>query len=52
MTHPSKAEAVDSVGQHVAEEGGVGVEGGEVGVHVGTLPVCHLQINQVCASVI
>ena len=38
---PGEAEAVDAVGQHVAEQGGVGVEGREVGVHVRALPVGH-----------
>jgi hypothetical protein len=46
-TYPGEAEAVDSVCEHVAEEGGVGVQGGEVGVHVGTLPVGHLQSHEV-----
>ena len=41
-THPGEAEAVDTVGEHVPEEGGVGVLGGEVGVHVWALPVGHL----------
>ena len=40
-THPGESEAVDAVCQHVAEQGGVAVEGGEVGVHVGGLPVGH-----------
>ena len=30
---PGEAETVDPVSQHVAQEGGVGVQGGEVGVH-------------------
>ena len=38
-TGPGEAQAVDAIRQHVPEEGGVGVEGGEVGVHVGRLPV-------------
>ena len=41
-THPGEAEAVDTVGEHVPEEGGVGVLGGEVGVHVRALPMGHL----------
>ncbi len=45
-TYPGEAEAVDSVCEHVAEEGGVGVQGGEVGVHVGALPVGHLQSRE------
>ena len=40
-THPGESEAVDAVRQHVAEQGGVAVEGGEVSVHVGGLPVGH-----------
>ena len=36
-----ESEAVDAVSKHVSKEGGVGVEGGEVGVHVGGLPVGH-----------
>ena len=38
-TGPGEAQAVDAIRQHVPEEGGVGVEGGEVGVHIGRLPV-------------
>ena len=37
---PGEAQTVDPVSQHVAQEGGIGVQGGEVGVHVGRLPVC------------
>ena len=44
-TYPGEAEAVDPVGKHVPEEGGVGVEGGEVGVHVRTLPVSYLPVE-------
>ena len=40
-TGPGEAQTVDAVRQHVAEQGGVGVEGREVGVHVGGLPVGH-----------
>ena len=36
-----ESEAVDAVCKHVSKEGGVGVEGGEVGVHVRGLPVGH-----------
>ena len=36
---PGEAQTVDPVSQHVAQQGGVGVQGGEVGVHVGGLPV-------------
>ena len=42
LTYPSEAKTVDTIGQHVPQQGGVGVEGGEVGVHVGALPVGHL----------
>ena len=43
VTHPREAEAADSVSEHVAEQRRVGVEGGEVGVHVRALPVRDLQ---------
>ena len=36
-----ESEAVDAVREHVSKERGVGVEGGEVGVHVRGLPVGH-----------
>ncbi len=45
-TYPGETQTVDSVCEHVAEEGGVGVQGGEVGVHVGALPVGHLQSRE------
>ena len=44
-TYPGEAEAVDPVGKHVPEERGVGVEGGEVGVHVRALPVSYLHVE-------
>ena len=34
---PGEAEAVDPVRQHIAQQRGVAVQGGEVGVHVGAL---------------
>ena len=36
-----ESKAVDAVCKHISKEGGVGVEGGEVGVHVRGLPVGH-----------
>ena len=41
MTHPGEAQTVDAISQHVAQKAGVAVEGGEVGMHVGGLPVGH-----------
>ena len=41
-TYPSKTETVDSVGQHVPEQGGVRVQRGKVRVHVRALPMGHL----------
>ena len=46
-THPGKAEAADGVCQHVPEQGGEGVEGWEVGVHVRRLPVCDLKEKKI-----
>ena len=36
-----ESKTVDAIREHVPQEGGVGVEGREVGVHVGGLPVGH-----------
>ena len=43
FTYPREAETADGVSKHVPEQGGVGVEGGEVGVHVWALPVRYLK---------
>lgn len=42
-SYPGESDAVDGVGQHLAQHGGPGRQGGVVGVHVGALPVDHLQ---------
>ena len=57
-TDPGEAETVDAVRQHVAQQAGVAVEGGEVGVHVGGLPVGHprhdapLNVGKDCVPVL
>ena len=46
-TYPCESETADGIGQHVPQQRGVAVEGGEVGVHVGTLPMGDLQQKSV-----
>ena len=46
LTYPREPDAANGVGQHVPQQGREGVEGGEVGVHVRTLPVSDLHAPQ------
>ena len=41
--YPGESEAANSISQHVSEQRRKRVECWEVGVHVWTLPVCHLR---------
>ena len=41
MKYLRKSETVDAISKHVSKKRWVGVEGGEVGVHVRGLPVGH-----------
>ena len=50
LTHPREAEAADGVSEHVPKQRWVGVEGGEVGVHVRALPVCDLKAATNCSQ--
>lgn len=47
VTHPGESQAVDGIGQHVSQQRRPRSEGWVVGVHVGALPVYHLEAGRV-----
>lgn len=43
ITHPGKPNTSNSVGEHVPQDGRVGIAGGKVGVESGVLPMGNLK---------
>ena len=50
--YPGESKAVYRISQHFSKQGWPGIQSREVGMHVGTLPMYHLQHNLIIIIII